>query len=80
MKDRQSGIMNNLIAFDLFSGGGGFRQGAEKAGVEIAAFCEIDKYATKFYNQAFNTKKEIYFNDATKINTGDLPKFDILLP
>lgn len=31
--------------FDLFSGGGGFRQGAEKAGMDIIAHCEIDKWA-----------------------------------
>ncbi len=67
-----------LEAFDLFSGGGGFRQGAEKAGIRIVAHCEIDKWAEKFYRQAFNTTEELYFNDATKINTGKLPDFNIL--
>lgn len=68
-----------LKVFDLFSGGGGFRQGAEKAGMEIIAHCEIDKWAEKFYTQAFDTKKELYFNDATKIDTRELPDFDVLL-
>lgn len=68
-----------LKAFDLFSGGGGFRQGTEKAGIEIIAHCEIDKWAEKFYKQAFDTKGEVYFNDATKIDTRELPNFDILL-
>lgn len=69
----------NLTAFDLFSGGGGFRQGAEKAGIKIAAHCEIDKWAEKFYQNAFDTTEEKYFNDATKIDTGELPDFDLLL-
>lgn len=68
-----------LKAFDLFSGGGGFRQGAEKAGIDITAHCEIDKWAEQFYTQAFNTEGELYYNDATKIDTGELPNFDILL-
>ena len=64
--------------FDLFSGGGGFRQGIELAGFKTVAYCEINKWAKKFYNQAFNTQGELYFNDATKINTGELPDFDLL--
>lgn len=68
-----------LRAFDLFSGGGGFRQGVEKAGIDITAHCEIDKWAEQFYTQAFNTEGELYYNDATKIDTGELPDFDILL-
>lgn len=68
-----------LKVFDLFSGGGGFRQGAEKAGCNIIAHCEIDKWAEQFYKQTFNTEGELYYNDATKINTGELPDFDVLL-
>lgn len=70
---------NKLTVFDLFSGGGGFRQGAEKAGMKIVIHSEINKWAEKFYSQAFDTKEELYFNDATKIDTETLPDFDVLL-
>ena len=72
---------STLTAFDLFSGGGGFRQGADKAGIKTIAFCEIDKNAAKFYKQAYNSKAngEIYYDDATTINTNTLPDFDLLL-
>lgn len=36
-----------MKVFDLFSGIGGFSLGAEKAGHETVAFCEIDKFARK---------------------------------
>lgn len=71
--------INELTVFDLFSGGGGFRQGVEKVGMNVIAHCEIDKYAEQFYKQAFNIEGELYYNDATKINTRELPNFDVLL-
>lgn len=67
-----------LKVFDLFSGCGGFRAAADKAGFKTVAYCEINKYAKKFYDSAFNTKGELYFNDAAKIIQGELPDFDIL--
>lgn len=67
-----------LKVFDLFSGCGGFRAAADKAGFKTVAYCEIDKYAKKFYDSAFNTKGELYFNDAAKIIQGELPDFDLL--
>lgn len=62
----------------MFSGCGGFRSAADLAGIKTVSYCEIDKWATKFYKNAFNTEGEIYFNDATKINTRELPNFNIL--
>lgn len=67
-----------LKVFDLFSGCGGFRAAANKAGFKTVAYCEINKYAKKFYDSAFNTKGELYFNDAAKIIQGELPDFDLL--
>ena len=67
-----------LRVFDMFSGFGGFHQACEKAGMEIVAYCEINKWAKKFYNQAFNTEGVKCFDDATKINTRELPNFDLL--
>lgn len=67
-----------LKVFDLFSGCGGFRLGLEKAGCEFVGYCEIDKWASLLYKNYFDTKNEVYFNDATKIDTAELPNFDIL--
>lgn len=64
---------------DLFSGCGGIRQAFINAGFECAAYCEIDKTAVKLYKAYYDTEKEVYFDDATKINTADLPDFDILV-
>jgi len=67
-----------LKVFDLFSGCGGFRLACEKVGFNIVAFCEIDKHAVKLYKNFFTTKDEVYYNNATKIITGELPEFDLL--
>lgn len=67
-----------LKVFDLFSGCGGFRIGCEKAGFKVAGFCEIDKYAVKLYNAYFSTADEVYFNDAAKIISRNLPDFSLL--
>ena len=67
-----------LKVFDLFSGCGGFRAAADKAGFKTVAYCKINKYAKKFYDSAFNTEGELYFNDAAKIIQGELPDFDLL--
>lgn len=68
-----------LKAFDMFSGYGGFRLAGEMANIDFVGYCEMDKWAVKFYNQAFDTTGEVYFKDATKIDTRELPDFDILL-
>lgn len=69
----------NLTAFDMFSGCGGFRIGLEKAGIKTIAYCEIDKNAADLYKTYFKAENEVYLKDATKINTGELPDFDILV-
>lgn len=69
----------NIKVFDLFSGCGGFRLACEMAGMDIIAGCEIDRYAVLFYKNAFNTENEVFLNDATKIDTGNLPDFDLLV-
>lgn len=67
-----------MKAFDVFSGGGGFRAALDKTGIKTIAHCEIDKWAHKFYTQAFETESEQYFNDATKLISTELPDFDLL--
>lgn len=64
---------------DMFSGIGGFRSGLEKiGGFECVAYCEIDKYAKQAYEALYNTKGELYFNDARTINPNELPDIDLI--
>ena len=74
------GAMKTVIRFfDMFSGIGGFRAGLERVGgFECIGHCEIDPYANKSYNAIFDTKGEVFFNDATQINPEFLPEFDLL--
>lgn len=66
--------------FDMFSGIGGFRAGLERAGgFECVGHCEIDKHADAAYRALHNVKEsEIYYDDATTIDTNTLPEFDLL--
>ena len=62
--------------FDLFSGCGGFRLAAMLNGFDSAGYSEINKYAIEFYNNVY--EGETNYGDATKIETGTLPDFDLL--
>lgn len=68
-----------LKFFDMFAGAGGFRYALEKAGFECVGSCEINKQARKFYTVNFKTENEVYYADATTINTSTMPDFDILV-
>ena len=41
-------------------------------------FCEIDKYASAAYKAMYDTEKEAYYSDITKIDTAGMPDFDLL--
>ena len=63
----------------MFAGIGGFRSGLEKiGGFECVAYCEIDEKARRAYEAMYNTKGEICFEDATRINPEDIPDIDLL--
>ena len=65
--------------FDMFSGIGGFRSGLTAVGgFDCIGHCEIDKYANIAYNAIYDTKGEIYFEDARQIDPEQLPHFDLL--
>lgn len=65
--------------FDMFSGIGGFRSGLTAVGgFDCIGHCEIDKYANQAYNAIYDTKGEIYFEDARQIDPEQLPNFDLL--
>ena len=64
---------------DMFAGIGGFRSGLEKiGGFDCVAYCEIDEKARKAYEALYDTKGEICFEDATKINPNDVPDVDLI--
>jgi len=65
--------------FDMFAGIGGFRSGLEKAGgFECVGYCEIDKYAKKAYEAMYDTEREVYYEDARKIEPNELPDIDLI--
>lgn len=70
--------MSKALRFvDFFAGCGGFRTAFEREGFKCVAFCEIDKHATKLYKAYYNTKNEVYYNDATTVEPEHMPDFDI---
>ena len=65
--------------FDIFAGIGGFRSGLEKAGgFKCVGYCEIDKYAKKAYETLYDTRNEVYYDDARKIDPNELPNLDLI--
>lgn len=74
-------VTNDLIRyFDMFAGIGGFRAGLDRAGgFQCVGHCEIDKYADASYRAIHDIgKEEVYYPDATKIDPGGMPDFDLL--
>ena len=71
--------MNKQLTFlDLFSGIGGFKIALERVGFKSIGFCDNDEYANKLYRAYFKNDKELFYDDIRKINTSELPDFDIL--
>ena len=74
-------VEKNLIRyFDMFAGIGGFRAGLTRVGgFQCVGHCEIDKYADASYRAIHDIgKEEVYYPDATKIDPGGMPDFDLL--
>ena len=64
----------------MFAGIGGFRSGLSKFGDFFVpvGFCEIDPYARKAYEAIYDTKGELFFEDARKIVPEELPDIDLI--
>ena len=64
----------------MFAGIGGFRTGLSKFGDFFVpvGFCEIDPYARKAYEAIYDTKGELFFEDARKIVPEELPDIDLI--
>lgn len=64
--------------FSMFSGIGGFELGIQKqTNWQCVGFSEINKYAISVYQNHFKNHKN--YGDATKINTKELPEFELLV-
>ena len=61
----------------LFSGIGGFDLALNNQGHKCIGYSEINKYAIKIYEKNFGLEVKNY-GDITKINTGELPEFELL--
>ncbi|MDR0991790.1 MAG: DNA (cytosine-5-)-methyltransferase [Ruminococcus sp.] len=67
---------NSFTFADLFAGIGGIRLGFEYVGGKCVFSSEWDESAAKSYEANFGEKP---FGDITKINSDEIPDFDILL-
>lgn len=70
--------MDKLKFIDFCAGIGGGRIALENLGHECVGFSEIDKPAEKTYRLFFG-EDEINYGDLTKIDTSDLPDFDLMV-
>mgnify|MGYP006077646739 CR=1 FL=1 len=66
-----------LKVFEAFAGYGGAAYGLKKSKIpfEVVGFSEIDKFAIEFYQK--NHPGVNNFGDITKINTNEIPNFDL---
>lgn len=64
----------------MFAGIGGFRSGLSKFGDFFMpiGFCEIDPYARRAYEAIYDTKGELFFEDARKIVPEELRDIDLI--
>lgn len=64
---------------DMYSGIGGFRSALDEVGgFECVGYCEIDKFAKQAYETLYDTKGEMYFENARNICPDDLPNIDLI--
>ncbi len=68
----------NLTFLDMLCGIGGFRLGLERLGWKCLGSIEIDPYCRRTYEANFDVSREFFWNDATSLDTGSLPDFDLL--
>lgn len=68
-------ILKNYKFIDLFSGIGGFHYALESFGAKCVFASEIDKHASKVYEQNHHIQPK---GDITKISEENVPKHDIL--
>ena len=75
VNSNSSNSHDKLKGIDLFCGIGGFRLAMQKNNVDCVFSSDIDKFAQQTYEANFN---EVPAGDITKIDSKDIPSFDIL--
>lgn len=76
--DVENKKIKNLKFMDFCAGIGGGRLGLKNLGMECVGFSEIDKNAEKTYRLFFGENEKNY-GDLMKINTKELPDFDLMI-
>lgn len=68
-----------LKVYEAFAGKGTFSSAMKEIGVpiEIVGYCEIDKYASTAFSAIHNIDEDMNDWDISKINTKQLPDFDV---
>lgn len=70
----------SIRVLDMFCGMSAFRSAAEKiGGFEFVGYCDNDPTAIAAYRTLYNTKGEIYYDNARTVNTDEIPDFDLLV-
>ncbi len=64
----------------MFAGIGGFRSGLSKVGDIFlpVGYCEIDSHTRRAYEALYDTKGEVFYEDARKIDPDELPDIDLI--
>ena len=70
--------IKNIKFVDFCAGIGGGRIGLENSGMQCVGFSEINKNAEKTYRLFFGEEEKNY-GDLMKINTDNLPNFDLMI-
>ena len=73
--------MNKLKVLSLFSGIGAWEKALKRLGIdhELIAYCENDSYPAKAYSLIHNVSEDLNLGDATRIDTGKLEDFDMMV-
>ena len=72
--------MKKIRYFELCSGIGAFHSAFDiVGGFKCVGWCEFDPVPQLAYRTLYNTKNEVFFNDARTLNPADIPPFDILV-
>ncbi len=69
-----------IYYLDMFAGIGGFRSGLQLASDFFVpvGYCEIDPFARKAYEAIYDTRGELFFEDARAIDPYSLPDIDLI--
>lgn len=72
-----SALLKDLTYFELFAGSGIGGMALDNHGATNVGYAEIDKHAIQNYNANFPNR--VNFGDITKIQSADIPNFNILI-